>query len=164
VSWLAPVTPSLRESIAREFDDRGPDVCLREIENDLRLNNPELLEMAAKCAYSLGDYRKVMIGFGMFYRLLLAPATPGEEHTLLSPLPRVTPQTREMIVRVIDRKGPETFTMDVIDEMETDNPELLQMAHRFASRQRDYLSVMQGFVLLYRSVMDQFIADRTSLN
>src|ERR1700735_3897511 len=74
VSLLPPVTPLIRERIAREFDDRGPDACIVEVADDLRRNNPELLDMAAKCANSLGDYRRIMVGFGMFYRLLLAPA------------------------------------------------------------------------------------------
>jgi hypothetical protein len=164
VSPLPPVTPLIRERIAREFDDRGPDACMVEVADDLRRNNPELLDMAAKCANSLGDYRRIMVGFGMFYRLLLAPASPGDERSRLSPLPRVTPQTREMIVRLIDDKGAETFTIDVIAELEANNPELLQMAHGFASRQTEYLSVMQGFALLYKSLIDQLRADRTLLH
>jgi len=117
--------------------------------------------MATKCANSLGDYRRIMVGFGMFYRLLLAPASPGEERSRLSPLPRVTPLTRDMIVRLIDDKGAESFTMDVIAELEANNPELLQMAHGFASRQTEYLSVMQGFALLYKSLIDQLSAGRS---
>lgn len=54
-----------------------------EIEDDLRRNNPELFDMIARCAHSLGDYRRIMVGFGMFYRLLLAPATPGDERARL---------------------------------------------------------------------------------
>lgn len=68
-----------------------------------------------------------------------------------------------MIVRLIDGKGAETFPMDVIAELEANNPELLQMAHGFASRQTDNLSVMQGFARLYKSLMDQLRADRTLL-
>jgi len=90
VSRLPPVTPLIRERIAREFGDRGPDACMAEVAEDLRRNNPELLDMADKCANGLGDYR-IMVGFGMFYRLLLAPASPGDERSRLSPLPRVTP-------------------------------------------------------------------------
>ena len=164
MSPLPLVTPLIRERIAREFDDRGPDACMIEIEDDLRRYNPELFDMIARCAHSLGDYRRIMVGFGMFYRLLLAPASPGDERSRLSPLPRVTPQTREMIVRLIDDKGAETFTMDVIAELEANNPELLQMAHGFASRQTEYLSVMQGFALLYKSLIDQLRADRTLLH
>jgi hypothetical protein len=135
-----------------------------EIENDLRRNNPELFDMIARCAHSLGDYRRIMVGFGMFYRLLLAPATPCDERALLSPLPRVTAQTREMIVRLIDNQGSEAFTLEIIEGLEADNPELLQMAHGFASWQTNYLLVMQGFALFYKSLIDQFSADMASLH
>jgi hypothetical protein len=135
-----------------------------EIEEDLEHHNPELLDMAAKCARSLGDYRRIMVGFGMFYRLLLAPAMPGSETGMLNPLPRVTVQTRDAIVRAIDSEGTEAFAMEVIAELEANNPELLRMAHGFASRQKDYLAVMQGFALLYRSLRDQFAADRRLLH
>jgi hypothetical protein len=164
VSRFPLVTPLIRERIAREFDDRGPETCMTEIENDLKRHNPELLDMAAKCAQSLGDYRRIMVGFGMFYRLLLAPAAPGADCTSFSSLPRVTPQTRERIVSAIDREGSEAFTMTAIAELEANNPELLQMAHGFASRQTDYLSVMQGLALFYRSLSEQFAADRILLH
>jgi hypothetical protein len=164
VNLLPPVTPVIRERVTREFDDRGPDACMTEIEDDLKQHNPELLDMAAKCARSLGNYRRIMMGFGMFYRLLLAPGVPNGDSTSLSPLPRVTAQTRQSIVRAIDLKGVEAFTMDAVAEMEASNPELLQMAHGFASRQTDYLSVMQGLALFYESVKEQYRADRSVLH
>jgi hypothetical protein len=164
VSLLPSVTPLTRERIAREFDERGPQACMTEIEDDLRRHNPELLDMASRCARSLGNDHRIMIGFGMFYRLLLSPAVPGGAGAMLSPLPRVTAQTRDMIVRTIDSKGPEAFTMDVVAELEANNPELLQMAHGFASRQKDYLPVMQGFALLYQSLNEQLAADRWLLH
>ena len=163
MSPLSPVTPLSHERIAREFDDRGPEACMVEVIDDLRRNNPELLDMVVKCARSLGDDRKIMFGFGMFYRLMLAPATPDAERSGLSPLPRVTPKTRDMIVRQIDRMGTEAFTMEVIEDLERNNPGLLQMAHGFATRQPDYLQVMQGFALLYKSLIDQSAADRALL-
>lgn len=137
---------------------------MTEVEHDLRRHNPELLDMATKCAQDLGDYHRIMVGFGMLYRLLLAPAVPGEDCTSLNPLPRVTPQTRERIVSAIDREGSQAFTMAAIAELEANNPELLQMAHGFASRQTDYLLVMQGLALFYRSLSEQFTADRVLLH
>lgn len=65
---------------------------------------------------------------------------------------------------MIDSKGPEAFIMDVIAELEANNPELLQMAHGFASGQKDYLLVMQGFALLYLSLSEQLTADRRLLH
>ena len=60
-----------------------------------------------------------------------------------------------MLVARIDEEGSEAFTMRAIEDMETDNPELLQMAHNFALRHRDYLGVMQGFALLYQALVAQ---------
>jgi len=163
VSTLWRVTSADRERIAREFDDRGPEICVAEVIEDLRQHNPELLDMASRCATSLGDYRKVMCGFGMFYRLMLGPDAPDPRPSALSVLPRVTPQTRERVVRQIDREGAEAFTMDIIEDLERSNPELLQMAHAFASGQMHYLPLMQGFALLYKSLLDQMTADRACL-
>jgi hypothetical protein len=160
---LAPVTPVIRERIAGEFDERGPEACVAEVIEELRRNNPELLDMATKCAASQGNYAKVMQGFGMFYRLMLAAAMPERRASLLNPLPRVAPEIRDLIVRQIDRGGAESFTMEVIDDLERSNPELLQMAHLFAERQANYLPLMQGFALLYKSLADQSVADRARL-
>ena len=100
----------------------------------------------------------------MFYRLLVAQSSAAIQTSILHPLPCVTPETRDSIVREIDWKGVEAFTMDSLEELERDNAELLQMAHNFASRQRDYLGVMQGFALLYRSLVLQAAADRSYLH
>jgi hypothetical protein len=164
VSLLSLVTPTTRERLSREFDDRGPDTCTIEVINDLRQHNPEVLDMAIKCAKSHGDYNRVMQGFGMFYRLILAPSVPDCHGSLLNPLPRVTPQTRDLLAAQIDELGPEVFTTNVVAELETRNLELLQMAHNFASTQPGYLTVMQGLVLVYKALADQAAADRTLLH
>ena len=161
MSPLSLVTPTTRERLAREFDDRGPETCMAEVIEDLKRHNPELLEMAVNCAKGRGDCSRVMQGFGMFYRLILAPSVPDCDALSLSPLPRVTTLTRDLIVAQIDELGSERFAMSVIAELENNNPELLQMAHSFASRQPDYLAVMQGFALLYKSLAEQACADRT---
>ena len=49
-------------------------------------------------------------------------------------------------------------------ELEAQNPELLQMAHNFASTRPDYLRVMQGFVLIYKSLTHQAAVDRFVLH
>jgi hypothetical protein len=134
-----------------------------EVIDDLRQHNPEILDMANRCAKSHGDYTRVMQGFGMFYRLILAPSLPDSGRPL-NPLPRVTPQTRDLIVAQIDELGPEVFTTNGIEELEKQNPELLQMAHNFASAQPGYLTVMQGLVLVYKALADQAAADRTLLH
>ncbi len=72
MSSFSIVTSLVRERIAREFDDRGPEVCTTEVIADLARNNPELLEMATRCASGLQNSPRIMMGFGMFYRLMRA--------------------------------------------------------------------------------------------
>jgi acyl-homoserine lactone acylase PvdQ len=64
----------------------------------------------------------------------------------------------------IDEKGSGAFTMEAIEELEQTNPELLQMAHNFASGLGNYLQAMQGFALLYKSLLVQSTAERTRLH
>lgn len=161
MSLLPRVTEKACELVAREFDARGPDVCMTEIIEHAEQHNPELLDMAAKWAADLGNPAKAMLGFAMFYRLL-NPLPPGTG--VLSPLPRVSEETRARLVREIDEKGPADFTLDVIAELEECNPELLQMAHNFASALENYLHAMQGFALVYRSLVMQSMTERTRLH
>jgi hypothetical protein len=161
MSLLPRVTEKARELIAREFDARGPDACMAEIIEHLERHNPELLDMAAKWGADLENPAKAMFGFGMFYRLL-NPALPGT--SVLSPLPRVSEETRARLVREIDEKGPGNFTLDAIAELEQHNPELLQMAHNFASGLENYLHAMQGFALLYKSLIIQSRTERAKLH
>lgn len=160
MSWLPLVAEHTRERVSREFDNLGPEACIAEITEDLRRTNPEILDMAARCAADVGDPAGLMVGFCMFYRLLVA------ESRLLrfEALPRVTAETRDRIVQEIDGKGARAFTEDALAELERGNPELLQMAHHFSSRQRDYLGTMQGFALLYASLLAQAAADAATLH
>ena len=50
------------------------------------------------------------------------------------------------------------------EQLDGGNPELLQMAHYFASAQDNYLEVMQGFALLYTALLMQSEADRLSVH
>jgi hypothetical protein len=161
MSLLPRVTEKTRELVAREFDARGPDVCMTEVIEHLERHNPELLDMAAKCAGDLGNPAKAMLGFSMFYRLLI-PTPPGTG--VLTPLPRVSEETRALLVAEIDEKGSEDFTIEAIGELEESNPELLQMAHNFASGLGNYLHAMQGFALLYKSLVIQSRAGRRKLH
>lgn len=161
---LPCVTEWTREWVARQFDDLGPDACIAEITDCLTRENPELLEMARKCAADVGDGPKIMVGFGMFYQLLLVASTAAAQKQILHPLPCVTSETRDKLVREIDEDGSVVFTMRSIEDLEFTNPELMQMAHNFASRHEDYLGVMQGFALIYRSLVVQSAADRSYLH
>jgi hypothetical protein len=171
MSTLPRVAEFTREQITREFDDLGPDACVAEISAHLRNNNPEWLYMAAKCAGDVGDAQRIMAGFCMFYRLLIAQAAPSHPLTIepgapieLNPLPRVTVATRAAIVAEIDKSGAERFINDALQELERGNPELLQMAHYFASAVENYLGVMQGFALLYTALLMQSWADRLAVH
>src|ERR1700733_15234821 len=112
MSALPRVAESTREQITREFDDAGPDACIAGISAHLREHNPEWLHMAAKCAGDVGDPQRIMGGFCMFYRLLIAQAAPSRPMAIesdasaeLNPLPRVTMATRTAIVDKIDQSG-----------------------------------------------------------
>ena len=171
MSTLPRVAESTREQIAREFDDLGPDACIAEISEHLRDKNPEWLYMAAKCAGDVGDAQRIMAGFCMFYRLLFAQVAPSHPLTAasgvpvgLTPLPRVTAATRAALVAEIDERGTEAFIRDAIQQLEDSNPELLQMAHYFASEHENYAGIMQGFALLYAALHKQSGSDRLSMH
>lgn len=137
---------------------------MAEITSCLRQENPEFLKMARKCAADVGDEPRIMIGFGMFYQLLISQSTHAASKPTMHALPSVTAKTRDALVREIDQLGAEAFTARAIRDLERANPELMQMAHGFASHQQDYLRVMQGFALLYRSLDVQSAADRKHLH
>jgi hypothetical protein len=175
MSTLPRVAPLTRERIAREFDDRGPEVCRTEIALDLEANNPEILDMATRCARDVGEFTRVMTGFCMFYRVLTYEAraaaraasamshAPGDTPRL-SLLPRVSAETRAHMVRRIDSLGSQGFTNEVIADLERFNPELLQTAHNFAEEQADYGGVMQGFALLYACLYAEGTQERGVLH
>jgi hypothetical protein len=160
MSVLPRVTELTRERIAREFDDLGPDICMAEIKADLRRHNPELLDMASRWAGGGGEADRLMTEFGMFYRLLAAEAHAPLGAAALNPLPRVSVEVRDAIVERIDRTGGEDFTREAIGNLETVNPQLLQMAHGSASRRADYGRTMQGFALIHEAMLTQWKRDR----
>lgn len=163
MSALPRVKEATHERVARDFDDRGVAACVAQIVDGWRKNNPELLDIAMKCTRDLGNSEELMLGFAMFYRLLVAEAatkSSADQAPLLDPLPHVTVQTRRRIAFEIERGGPESFTHGAIEELEQNNPELLRLAHRFAERQRNYLGAMQGFALLYACLVAQSAGDR----
>ena len=165
MSPLPRVSSLTRERLSRELDERGPDVCRTEFALELRADNPELLDMAIRCAHDVGGpvaSQQVMNGFLFFYRLLsnearsaagMSPKSAGVP--TLSLLPRVSAETRAAMVKRIDALGPDEFTRQATAEMERGNPELLVMAHDFATEQRNYIGIMQGFALLYASLLEE---------
>jgi len=161
---LPRVTVMTRERVSKEFDDWGPVAATAKIVQLLEHANPELLDMLNKSARDIGDTSKTMTGFTMFYRLLLVESSFANGGTELHPLPRVDAETRKLLVSRIDQRGAEGFVSDAIDSLERSNPELLQMAHGFAARHRDYLGVMQAFALLYQSLAVQLSVDRLRMH
>jgi len=170
MSSLPCVAALTRERVAREFDDRGPDVCRTEITLDLEANNPELPDMAARRAPDVGNFARAMPGFCMFYRLLSAQAradlgaSSDPDKQRLSLLPRVSAATRAEVVRRIDAIGSQEFTREAIGELERANAELLFMAHNFAEDHPDYGGVMQGFALLYACLSAEATRERGVLH
>ena len=151
-TFVPRVSDLTRERISREFDDLGPQACLVEIAGVLSKENPEILDIMERCAEDVrGSRTSVMTGFAMFYRLLVAEARLVRGLAL----PRVTAETRAQIVDEITKYGESQFTLAACDQLQRDNPELLQMAEMFASRHQDYLAMMQGFCLVYRTLTRQ---------
>ena len=160
MSMLPRVTDPTRERISREFDNFGPDACMTVIRKDLDRHNPQLLDMAVKWAGEGKEGKKLFTAFGMFYRLLAAEAAAPLESGALSPLPQVSSETRDRIVARISWIGDEQFCREAIGNLEAANPELLQMAHGFASGRPDYARTMQGLALLHEALLIQSQSDR----
>ena len=158
MSWLPLVAEHTRERVCREFDNLGPEACVAETTAELARDNPEILDMARRSAADLGA--ETMIGFAMFYRLLVAQS----RFLKFAALPRVSQEVRARIARRIDERGTADFTRDALAELARDNPELLQMAHHFASRQNNYLATMQAFALLYAALAAQAAAYSATLH
>lgn len=171
MATLPRVDSTTWERVSREFDDRGPEVCRTEIIRKLEMDNPEILDMAMRCARDVGDSDHIMNGFCIFYRLLDAEASAGLNaselrvvHYTTSVLPRVSPMTRARVADRIKRVGSAAFTRDTITALERDNPELLRMGHSFAENQSDYGGVIQGFALMYACLLAEAALRRAALH
>ncbi len=165
MTLLPRVTALTSERLSREFDALGPEACVAELTHLLEDTNPEVLDMMSRCAKDVGDSAQAMVGFAMFYRLLVAEARamgglPEGFHYLA----RVTEETRALVVKEIDDKGEEGFTIAACDQLSDENPELLRMAYSFASRRRDYLPLIKGFCLIYRAIALQSAVERELLH
>ena len=160
MSVLPRVAESTRERVAREFDDLGPEACMASVMRHLQQHNPELLDIGARWAAEADDSTRLRLGFAMFYGLLLAESGVALGQSMLSPLPQVSAESRNAIVARIDLIGTERLTREALLHLETANPELLQMAHAFASDRQDYVRTMQGFALMHEALLIQLQTDR----
>ena len=137
------------ERVARDFDDVGPQACIAEIVEQLRAQNPHYLAIAQRSAADAGDEASAFTGFAQFYRILDLDARDRG-----GAVPRITAQTLDVIDALVEEFGEEQFIVLATEMLCEENPFLSQMAHSFASR-RDYLTVMKGFVLLYKCLSVQ---------
>ena len=142
------------ERVARDFDDVGPEACVAEIVEELRAENPHYLAIARRCARDAGDEAGAFTGFATFYRILGLDARERGRA-----VPRITAQTLDVIDTLIEEFGEEQLMVLATEMLCEENPSLAQMADSFASRQQDYLTVMQGFVLLYKCLSVQAMID-----
>jgi hypothetical protein len=138
MSSVPRVSITTRERVSREFDELGPSASTQHIINLLERFDPELLDIISKAARDISGSPKILTGFAFFVRLLILETGSAHQglHATYS-LPRITPETRELLVKKIDAQGTEAFLKQGIEELERNNPELLQVAHHFASAQRD---------------------------
>ncbi|MET3709511.1 hypothetical protein ABIC65_000191 [Sphingomonas trueperi] len=140
--------------MARDFDDVGPDACIAEIVDELLAHNPHYLEMALRSARDVGDPKRMLAGFAMFYGILSLDARERGR-----PLPRITPDTRDAMTALAGEYGDAQFVTLATATLREENPCLMQMADSFASRHDDYLGIMQAFGLLYKSLSAQAMID-----
>jgi hypothetical protein len=68
----------------------------------------------------------------------------------MSVLPRVTELTRERISREFDDLGPDVCMAEIKADLRRHNPELLDMASRWAMRSGESESLMTAFGMFYR--------------
>lgn len=151
---LPQIDERICERVARDFDGVGPDACMAEILDELLAHNPHYLEMAMRIARDVGAPEHMLAGFAMFYRILWLGARERGR-----PLPRITPETRDTIAALAGECGEAQFVNLATATLLDENPCLLQMADRFAARYDDYLGIMQGFALLYKSLSAQAVID-----
>ncbi len=151
---LPPVDEIFWERVAREFDDAGPKACVAAILDELLTDNPHYLEMATRYARECRDPDRVLTGFAMFYRIIaLAARARGRT------VPRITNDTLDTITALVGEFGEERFTFLATEMLHSENPYLLQMADSFASPADNHSVIMQGFVLLYKSLAAQAVTD-----
>ena len=76
----------------------------------------------------------------------------------MSVLPRVTELTREQISREFDDLGPEACMAEIRADLQRHNPELLDMASRWAGDGRETKSLMTAFGMFYRLMTAEALA------
>ena len=142
------------ERVARDFEDLGPAVCVAEIVARLETDNPRYLAVARRCASAAADEAGVFTGFATFYGII---GREARERGAL--VPRIADQTLEVIDALLQEFGEDQFVVLSTGLLCGENPCLAQMADSFASRQSDSLTIMQGFVLLYKCLSMQATID-----
>ena len=70
----------------------------------------------------------------------------------MSVLPRVTELTRERVSRAFDDLGPDACMAEITDELLRHNPELLDMAQKWAAAGDEPASHMRAFGMFYQTL------------
>src|ERR1700722_16837389 len=76
----------------------------------------------------------------------------------MSVLPRVTERIREQISREFDDLGPETCMAEIKADLSQHNPELLDMASRWAGESGEAASFMTAFGMFYKLLAAEALA------
>lgn len=156
-----PTLPSVSdrhwERVARDFDDIGPEACVAEIMNEMRANNPRYLAIARRCARDTEDPTGTFTGFAKFYAVV---ALGAHEHGRA--VPRIASQTLDVIDTLVQEFGEDCFVTLATELLWRENASLAAMAHSFASPRPDYLTIMQGFAVLYNCLSMQGKIDSLS--
>jgi hypothetical protein len=76
----------------------------------------------------------------------------------MSVLPRVTELTRERIAREFDDLGPDVCMTDIQKDLDRHNPELLDMAIKWAREGENAETLMRAFGMFYRLLAAETLA------
>ncbi len=76
----------------------------------------------------------------------------------MSVLPRVTDFTRERISREFDNLGPDVCMADIRKDLDRHNPELLEMAIKWAREGKDGERLLTAFGMFYRLLAAETLA------
>src|ERR1700754_886376 len=79
----------------------------------------------------------------------------------MTSLPRVTEYTRERVAREFDDLGPDACVAEIAEDLENNNPELLDIARRCVADIGEPVRTMAGFCMFYRLLTAQSMQDLT---
>ena len=81
---------------------------------------------------------------------------------MLNVLPRVTERTRERVAREFDDLGPDVCMNSIMRDLQRHNPELLDMASKWANDVGAADRIVTAFGMFYRLLSAEALASRTA--